>query len=164
MEIWKPVPSFPGYEASNFGKIRNEKSKRNLKSSLKKTGYLAISLQKEGYGNSGKSESAHRIVTSAFLGECPKGFQVNHKDGNKVNNTIENLEYLSASENAFHAVRLGLRASGSKHWKSKLDEFDILIIRDLHIAGFTHVKIAKIFNVTPTSICRIIRGRSWKHV
>jgi hypothetical protein len=107
-ETWRSIPGFPDYEASNRGRIRSHKwGKWQILRAHRhpKTGYLIVSPRVAGRCI---ARSVHRLVAAAFLGEA-SGRDVNHIDGNKQNNSVENLEYLSRGDNHRHAYRTGLR-------------------------------------------------------
>lgn len=110
-EIWKPVVGYEGlYEVSNLGNIRRiwrygKPWVHTLKSKTTRDGYLEATLTKN---SKAKSIRTHRIVAMAFLGH-PDGKEVNHIDGNKKNNSVENLEWVTPSENQKHAYRIGLQ-------------------------------------------------------
>lgn len=117
IEEWKPF--FNGlYEVSNLGNTRravdgiNTKAGRLKKPSINTYGYLMI-----GAFDNGKRTNVfvHRAVMEAFVGPCPEGMAVNHKDGNKLNNRVDNLEYVTPKENMIHAAKHGLTAKGEKH-------------------------------------------------
>lgn len=105
LEIWRHIPGYKGlYEASNFGRIKalaTHNHKYDIIFSLvpHKSGYYYICLRKNGKT---KSMSVHRLVAKAFH-KCPnKNLQVNHKDGNKINNRMENLEWVTKAKNIQH--------------------------------------------------------------
>lgn len=101
MEIWKDVKNYEGiYQISNFGQVRN--NKKILKPALKR-GYLQIGLRKNGIR---KFFQVHRLVADAFISNPNKLPQVNHKDENKLNNEVNNLEWCSASYNNSYGSRL----------------------------------------------------------
>lgn len=99
---WRDVVGYEGfYEVSELGDIR--RSGRILKS-RSNGAYLKITLCKNGTFT---QTYIHRIVAEAFIGKCPNGLQVNHRDSNKLNNNYRNLEYVSPLENTQHAIRAG---------------------------------------------------------
>lgn len=102
-EIWKNIDGYDGkYQVSNLG---NVKSYKNLKKELCKNGYLRVTLYKEGKA---KRFLVHRLVANTFLENKSNKPQVNHIDGNKTNNQINNLEWVTSSENNKHAHKIGL--------------------------------------------------------
>lgn len=122
-EIWKDIPEYEGYyQASNLGRIKSvdrivkhncggPKKVRSkvLKGSIDKYGYRRIGLSKRGVV---KHFFVHRIIALTFLGKS--NLVVNHIDGIKLNNHINNLEYVTTQENTAHAVRIGLIKNNSK--------------------------------------------------
>lgn len=105
LEIWKPIDGFDNYEVSNHGNVRRI-GKQNLKSAVTR-GYARLALRKEGKSH---NKYVHRLVASAFLtNKDINKNQVNHIDGNKLNNTVCNLEWVTCSENHFHAYATGLK-------------------------------------------------------
>lgn len=119
---WRLIENSGNYEVSNYGEVRNKTTHRILQTSLM-GGYLALSL----YINDKKEIlRIHRLVAIYFL-ECPdETYIVNHKDGNKTNNNVENLEWVSRSENAKHSFRLGLN-KGKKIKVSKYTLDDVFV-------------------------------------
>ncbi len=107
--MWKGIDGFPGYEVSDNGAIRSFRQGGNgrlLKLQVDKDGYHRIGLF---CGGVQKFFYVHRLVMAAFVGPCPNGLQVNHKNGIKTKNCPENLEYVTVSENVLHAFRTGLK-------------------------------------------------------
>lgn len=131
MELWKDIPSYEGfYQASNKGKIKSLSRivKHNLGGDkllkekilvgyVNRYGYRRIELSKNGIS---KQYSEHRLVALTFLGESD--LTVNHIDGDKLNNNIENLEYLSREDNIRHAVSIGLISNNSNIHKEEIIE------------------------------------------
>jgi hypothetical protein len=106
MIIWKDVIGFDNYLVSNTGLVMHKRTKRLSKGWMSSWGYKIVTM----YQNKKKRGiSMHNIVAKAFLGEIKKGYVVNHIDGNKINNHIENLEIVTISENNKHAFRTGLK-------------------------------------------------------
>lgn len=116
-EIWHPCAGFEThYEVSNFGNVRSIERYANnghnngvrkltskmLKPCLGKAGYLLVTFSVD---NTPSSHNVHRLVARAFISNESNKPQVNHKDGNKQNNSVENLEWVTASENTLHAFR-----------------------------------------------------------
>lgn len=95
------IPSYPGYSSDIYGRIFSHKSNRFMRPKLTKTGYLQLSLRKDGEY---KTVLVHRLVAEAYLG--PNNLDVNHIDGDKQNNVPTNLEYVSKSENQKHRGRI----------------------------------------------------------
>lgn len=169
-EIWKDIVSCEGkYQASNLGRIKslgNNKHRKEKILKLGKTtnGYLQTSLCKKGID---KMYKVHRLVAMAFIPNPENKPQVNHKDGNKQNNHIDNLEWVTSSENKIHAYRNNLchPQIGSNHHNSKLLESDVLDIRKKYKSTeYTQKELAIMFNVEPSNISSIIRMKAWKHI
>ena len=106
IEYWKTIPSFPVYSASNYGRIRNNGTGRIMHVYVGTRGYLTLSLRRD---NKQVQQLVHRLVAEAFLGGPHPGLDVNHIDGDKTNNSIENLEWCTREENVRHAVRNVIR-------------------------------------------------------
>jgi hypothetical protein len=106
----------------------------------------------------------HRIIAEAFVSRIENKNVVNHKDGNKKNNTLLNLEWCTQSENCIHASKIGLLSDkkGEKHPKSKLTNEDVLTIRSLDVNNF--FLLAEEYNVSYSTIMRIMSRKSWSHI
>lgn len=169
-EIWKPVVGYEGiYSVSTLGNVRRELHSRRayagrlLKIWTHKSGYLSCGLMKD---RKLKHWKVHQIVAFAFLGPRPVGKEINHKDGNRTNNTPKNLEYITHQENVTHAYKLGLRTAlkGEKSNLATLSEDQVRAIRVKRELGYSHRKIAEMFGVTRCCISSILAGRTWRHV
>lgn len=113
------------YEVSNYGRVRravdgvNTHAGRMLSLCKSSNGYL---LFVHHSGSKHTNILVHRAVAEVFLGPCPVGYEVNHLDGDKLNPRLDNLEYLTRSENSKHALKMGLstipteRSRGNEHW------------------------------------------------
>jgi HNH endonuclease len=148
---------------SNYSEIYDIKRKGKRLSSKKNIyGYVRCGLSKKG-----KYEffSIHRLIAEAFLKKEKNQDQVNHKNGIKHDNHLENLEWVTAKENIKHAKDYGLiNISGENHYYSKLKSSDVVEIKKLLKKGNTNVDISKVFNVTATCISSIKHNKSWKHI
>lgn len=162
-EVWKPVYQYEKfYEVSNRGRVRRINPLRLLVLQEGKRGYLHCKLSK--YGEV-KTFRVHRLVAEAFFGPCPPKRQVNHKDGIKTNNRVENLEFISNQKNRQHAVKMGLHVSvkGENHPNSKLKNEEIKKIRMLWNTGqYTKTQLSKMFRISISHIRRILLHQSWK--
>jgi len=129
-------------------------------------GYLMVWLQIDGK-NTGKL--IHRLVGEIFLPNPENKPQINHIDGNKLNNHISNLEWCTSSHNNKHAYQIGLKkptdAKGQKNGNSKVTEQQIVQIRQLYTTkNNTNKEMGEKFGVSPYHISRIINKKLWKHI
>ena len=106
-ESWSKIPFFRGYEVSRCGRVRSlRRSKpKILRLATTTSGYLRVSMRR---GKQSRNRMVHRLVAQAFLTPCEGKTHVNHKDGNKQNNNVDNLEWVTNSDNVKHAWRIGL--------------------------------------------------------
>ena len=172
VEIWRDICGYTGkYQISNLGNVRSLDRFDSL-NRFKSGSIRKISTEKDGYsyitliGDNSKSKSffIHRLVAMSF--EIP-GFdkiQINHIDGDKSNNKISNLEWVTASENSIHALKLGLRKSGEDHPLSKLSNAQVLEIPNLLKIGYSLKKISILYNVSYSTIKNISRKHKWKYL
>ncbi len=109
-ELWKDIPGYPQYEASTSGHIRSKRTGRILSASPNNKGYLLTTLS---LNQAPRRALVHRLVMLAFVG--PSALQVNHKNGRKTDNRLDNLEYVAAATNVRHAMTvLGVRYGGDR--------------------------------------------------
>lgn len=159
-EIWKTIPE-DFYEISSKGNIRR-KNKKILKLQVDKDGYLYVVLSCSGKR---PTKKIHRLVAEVFLPNPLKKPQVNHKDGVKSNNNVENLEWVTSSENINHAFKLNLKnQKGSKHNGVKLTIEKINLFFKLRKEGITIKEIGKETGTPPKTVERILYRTSWKHL
>lgn len=132
---------------------------KELKGMIDNSGYKEVNIK-------GKFERLHRIVATCFI-ENPNNLPcVNHKDGNKLNNDISNLEWCTHSENTKHAYENGLekKCLGEKHHAHKLTKENVMFIREHYKSRdkqYSAVKLGEMFGVTEYAIKDVIRGKSW---
>ena len=128
---------------------------------MRERGYLLVNLYRDGKP---RNFLVHRLVAMAFLGGIPRGMQVNHKDGDKKNNRLENLEVVTQEENRAHAMRTGLLVRGEDNPGSRLTDEKVRAVRKLRDEGVRVQEIAYQFGVSEATIYNACRRRTWKHV
>lgn len=165
MEIWAPIFGFEGlYECSTAGNFRSARTARgtrknkNLRPYSGATGYKQLALRKDGKYH---RHYAHRLIAATFIGHSD--LPVNHKNGVKADNRIENLEYVTTQENLLHATRiLGVRR-GAKHWNARLSEADVAEIHRLRSLGTLQKDIGAKFGIKRATVAGILTKRQWRH-
>lgn len=164
-EIWIPILSTNGkYSISSIGNIRNNKTGYQLKIGIGKQGYKQVVVRPNGIHNKCKLLKVHREIAIAFIPN-PDNFPViNHKDGNKLNNSLDNLEWCTVTHNNKHAREMGLVVynphKGHEHSQSKLSKEDrefILKNYSRYDVNCTGRALAKKFGVDKMQIYRIIK-------
>lgn len=177
MEEWKDIPGFNSYQVSNLGNIRTigrmvvnkgqferKISARNLAPMNNGRGYLAASIQIKGQGK--KNLYIHRLVASLFIPNPDNLPEVNHIDGDKSNNNISNLEWVSTQQNRDHAVRTGLIRRGERIHSSKLTADQVLLIYDTVIKNpsINKSELGRKYGINCTTVIKIQRKQRWKHL
>ena len=166
-EVWKGVLSFEDtYEVSNLGRVRRVKPGRStypgyiLRQFVRGGNYKHVQLLSE---SGPKGFVVQQLVLEAFAGPRPEGQEINHKDGNKLNNRLENLEWVTRAENMRHAYRIGLNPlkHGRKTWSAKLTDALVLKIR---ASEEDHEVLAQRYGVSVSAIRHVRTGRTWKHL
>lgn len=162
-EEWLPVVGFELlYLISRWGQVFSLISDRLLKPQINNSGYLIVVLHKDGKPY---AKLVHRIVMEAFVGPCQEDIWVNHRDGDKTNNFLSNLEYTTISYNHRHAYKTGLRSKvGVNHHMASFIEADISIIRKRFKDGEKQKVIAADYNVSREAISHIVNRRTWAHI
>lgn len=159
-EEWRDIPGYEGlYKVSNCGTVKSLDHygsngvsiilyKGKIVSTYKYHGYLYVHLC-NGKNNK-KKYLVHRLVASAFIPKISGKPQINHKDGNKSNNHVSNLEWCTQKENVIHGVETGLR-------KLKVPKEKYQYIYDAYLSGKTCSDIQKEFNIGKTKVYEILR-------
>lgn len=162
-EVWKVIPGFLGYFASDQGRIAKSSPYRILAQHKSTRGYLCVNIRKEG---AVFTRATHRLVGFAFGIISADKDMINHIDGVKANNRLSNLEKTDYSSNMLHAYAMGLNSprTGSKNGRSKLCEEDVRVIFRLSNQGMTRTAIAKRYGVSITVVSDIMIGKLWTHV
>ncbi len=166
MEIWKPVIGYKDiYEVSNFGRVKGiggTTQRKVLKNLMGQRGYYSVTLSKN---NTLIQYTIHRLVCAAFHGIPPSDkHEVAHYDGNKINNSPENLRWATRSENILDAIRHKTHPVGEKAQNSKLSNKQVIQIKELVKRGrISRRKIAQKFGVSYCHLNAIARGSQRKH-
>ncbi len=176
----KQIEEFPGYEVDTLGQVwscwerKGRPSRKGVdyvmsnvwfQRSLFKTaqGYLTLGLK-------GTYFRAHRLVAEAFLSNPENKPYVCHKDGNPLNNNVENLYWGTAKENSADTLRHGRAGrggtKGEKHPMSKLTKFQVQRIRLMKeiSPNLEQKNIAKMFKVNDSCVSKILHGDAWSHI
>jgi hypothetical protein len=166
-ENFKTVKGFDKYLISNTGVVKSKKRKVQRFSFGKDTSYwveervLNPFISNSGYKTikfGSKHRYIHRLVAENFIkNENPDKNFVNHKDGNKLNNNVENLEWCTRQENHDHARKNKLISFGEKKYNASLTNENVKEIRRLAQKGFSHNELAKKFKVRSETIRRVVR-------
>ncbi len=161
IEIWKNVVGYEGlYEVSNLGRIRNPRTSI-MKGAFYK-GYLKTLLYTEDKPRKKrKMLHIHRLVAFAWIPNPENKPFINHINGLKHDNRIENLEWCTQKENIHHAYRIGLRAGLENHPTAKLTNRQVLSIRK---SKQKSIDLAIKYEVNPVTISYIRTGKSWKNL
>jgi DNA-binding transcriptional regulator YiaG len=168
-EIWKDIEGYEGlYKCSLDGLIkslpRNTTPGKILSGGISASGYRMIWLYKDGHR---RNKNVHRIIAETFIPNPKNLPQVNHKNGNKLDNRKKNLEWTTESGNAIHAFKIKLRTplKGENHGMAKLTNLQIVEIRKEYKGrgkGLSHQQLANKFNVSRQLIGFIINNKNWK--
>ena len=170
-EIWKDIEGYEGlYQVSNFGNIRSLETiapsgkfvKQIIrKQSKDKDGYCIIGLNKN---KSQKTYKVHRLVAKSFIDNPNNLPEINHKDEDKTNNKVSNLEWCNSKYNLTYGARKGMFI-GEKNNNCKLSKKDVEEIRKQYkkrSREFNSIALGKKYGVSHTQIISIINGKSWK--
>ncbi|NLF00902.1 MAG: hypothetical protein GX601_07980 [Anaerolineales bacterium] len=168
-EEWRTIPSYPSYEASSLGRIRRVAGGRGAvpgrvrRNYVRPDGYAIVSLSE---GNRVSVERVHRLVAEAWLGKCPEGMEVNHRNGQRDDNRVANLEYVTRAENMQHAFGVLGRTvvHGDNHGNAKLTSARVRWIRMARKRGERLKTLAQMYGVAESTISRAYRGEYWAHV
>lgn len=179
-EEWADIDGYEGiYQVSSLGNVRS--LDRVISSGARRKGQL-IKLQKgpKAKRKAGKDRDAylqvtlaknwkqktfliHRLVAAAFLPAVEGKDVVNHINGDKTDNRLENLEWCTYKENMEHASGTGLMSFGDDHHTAKLTASKARAIRSLHSEGRTYASLSREYGVSPKSIMNVVNNRTWTH-
>lgn len=168
-EEWRPVPIpefAEAYSVSNLGRVRQELRRGGTRPGLIlaggiSDGYLNVTLS---YSGRQRTAFVHQLVAAVFVGATPEGLEIDHRDGNKLNNRAPNFRFVTSGENSRAAASLGLMCHGERCHSAVFQEADVRAIRARAESGESIAAIARALDVTPRAILKIVRRLSWKHV
>jgi len=167
MEVFKDIVGYKGlYQISNLGRIKSLKGRCPIimRTRTNKRGYIQTHLHSHGY----KTKTVHRLVAVAFINNKENKPCVNHKNGIKTDNRVENLEWSTYKENTNHSIDIGVMSfnhvRGINHYRAKLNVYDVLEIRKKLSSGATGVLISKKYNVSNALVSKIKSNKLWKHI
>lgn len=155
---------FDNYYATEDGRIYSGKRNKYLATRRSNRGYLLVNLSIDGER---RTFSVHTLIAKAYIPNPNNLPQVNHIDGNKENNSVDNLEWCTASENCVHALSEELRipAKGKSTSNGRFEDEDIIMIRELYSSKQkTQYELAKMYGVTRSAIQQILNRTTYKHV
>lgn len=177
-EFWKSIKGYEDkYEVSNLGRVRSIDRKisytrfdgkvvvrsyksKILRPAVNRHGYLMVVL-----GFKGLNTTVHRLVAKTFLKNNTDKKCINHIDGNKQNNFVNNLEWCSYTENMLHSMKNKLHPSGEKLHLSKLNENQVLEIRSLYKdKKMNQTEISEFYGVNQSTISLIVNNNTWKYI
>lgn len=154
-EVWKNIEGFINYEVSNTGKIKNKITNKELAGGIKR-GYRQVILMNN---NKRYYKLVHRLVAETFIPNYTKRPQINHIDGNKLNNNVENLEWCTRSENMIHAYKTGLEKplyAKENPRAKKVKQYDL---NNNFIREYDGIREAsRINNLNPRDISKCCKG------
>lgn len=161
-EKWSEIPGYDGkYFISSIGRVRNKKIiRRPVK---RKDGYIHLKLRKDGRD---KMMMVHRLVAATFLRNLTDELEVNHKNGDRSNNSLENLEIVTRSQNMKHRSRfLGYTVAGSKNPRAIFNEEEVASMRkEYKSSSISVADMARKYKVKDSCMRSLINGKTWKHV
>lgn len=153
---WAAITGAPGYEVSRSGSIRNAKSGIELTQRIT-LGYAYVAIQ---VGGKSVKKRVHRLVAEAFIPNPEGKDEVNHIDGNKLNNSVENLEWCTTSENLIHSYKTGLRNINTSEANKKRRR---KVVRDDGVSFQSVTEAAHSLHVTISQMSKILRGARKSH-
>lgn len=167
MEEWKAVIGYEGvYEVSSEGNVKRIRPASGTRPNkilrptpLDAAGRMKVVLS---IGSKLRNYRVHRLVMASFVGPCPDGMEVNHKNGNPSDNRLSNLEYTTPKENSLHAKRILFRGVCEDHYHARLTNESVRQIRRQLAVGRTQKSLAKEYGVSRATIGDIKGERTWK--
>jgi len=169
MEVWKNIPWGDNYQVSDHGRVRSLERIVVTKNGYQRKyrGYILNPTISKSHGYcivcvSGTHSLVHRLVAEVFIPNPDNKQCVNHKDFDRHNNRVNNLEWVTRAENVEHQHRNGRITHGEDHSYSQINDFQARVIKKT--TGLYQRELGEIFGVSRNVIRFIQTGRSWKHI
>ena len=154
---FKPIDGHPRYEISKEGIIRNVQTKKIKSQYIGGTGYYMVSFS---YNNKSKPQRVHRLLAKTFILNPNNLPEINHKDGDKLNYELSNMEWCTHAKNMEHAFLNGLaNNTGENNGQSKITQDQVIEIKSRILSGESQYSIAKDYPVSRSCIEGIKTGR-----
>lgn len=168
-EVWKSVPKAPRYEISTKGRVRSlvdnfgrERSKPLiLKQMTSSSGYPMVNLHID---KRQRSLQVHSLVLRAFAGEPTKGMQAAHLNGERTDNRLNNLCWVTCRENNAHKLKHGTQYRGEDHPNSKYTAQHVRQIKKLYQRGHSRKEICEQLGLPVTFVKDVRSGKTWRHI
>lgn len=163
-EIWKEILGYESlYLISNLGRVKSLRKHGDffLRCSPNSYGYPTACLIKDGVY---KQIKVHSLLAKHFIPNPENKPEVNHKNGNKGDNRLENLEWVTHKENLNHAFDTNLSAHGERSYKAKLTNEDVLQIMKFRHCRGVGLKLAELYSVSYVTIVKIWAGVTWRRL
>jgi predicted XRE-type DNA-binding protein len=162
-EIFKTIPGFEDYEISKNGEIISLKygKWKYLNPGINKDGYREVRLYKDGYGY---LKRIGYIILSAFVSSCPRGKEMSHLNGNKLDDRLENLKWETHEKNIQRRIEHGTANKGEKNGRAKLTNNQVIQIKKMIAQRYIQGYIAGMFNISRPIISHIKNNKIWDHI
>jgi len=175
IEKWRDIKGYENYyQVSNIGNVRSLdrtvphpvmgfKKGKPCKQHPNHNGYMRVGLHKLG---NREQEFVHKLVGQAFVSNPNSKPQINHIDGDKLNNNVENIEWCTNKENCIHASNLGLRnpVRGIEHHNAKMNPEKVKDLRKKRDEGWSYKQLCDLFGITKGVVGQIYHKRTWAYV
>lgn len=163
-EIFKEIPGYKNYKISNLGNVLATSRRIHVVMKLRRgnSGYYQVNLFS---GKKARTFLIHRLVAMRFVDGYSEGLEVNHIDGNKLNNCFTNLEWVTKKQNKQHAIKTGLvNFVGENHPLSVLTDKNVIDIVNLRNSGMGLREISESLDIPFFAVKDVSSGRTWKHL
>jgi len=163
------IDGYPDYYVTDTGKVLSVRrpKMRELKQHLEQNGYMSVTLCSgiRGQGAKHKTSFIHSLILEEFVGKRSCGKQhARHKNGNPLDNRLDNLEWGTAQENANDRIKHGRSGKGEASPVSRLKNKDVISIRKKYANGVSAADLAKEYNHSLRNIFLVVKRETWQHI